>query len=75
MTEPYKQLAHAARANDTEAELVTRAREYLAEKVLDLADVPKMIALLVKVWDEYTALLNTAEDTDDTFGFDLSTTL
>jgi hypothetical protein len=38
----------------TEAELITRAREYLADKVLDLADVPKMIALLVKVWDEYT---------------------
>ena len=39
----------------TEAELITRAREYLAEKVLDLADVPKFIELLVKVWDEYHA--------------------
>lgn len=52
----------------TEAELVTRAREYLTEKVLDLADVPKMIALLVKVWDEYHLLQFSVMQKD----FDLS---
>lgn len=40
----------------SEAQLVTRAREYLSEKVLDLADVPRFIELLVKVWDEYHTL-------------------
>jgi stage V sporulation protein SpoVS len=36
----------------TDEQLIARAREYLSEKVLDLADVPKFIALLVKVWDQ-----------------------